>query len=224
MPTKKTSHTRNTGIEIRNGTVKTGGGAIIGRDQVYIENFKHVTVVLREPPKKSISTNLDRSADPSICPYPGLTHFYPEDASLFFGRDAEIDRLELSVTTRSLTVLIGASGSGKSSVVLAGLAPRLHARGRWRFTHFRIGTEPSKNPFLALARALVPLYVQSETDTERLKNTKQLAQSLQNGELLLQDVLADCRYKNKDKRILLIADQFEELFSLPDAEISLCRP
>jgi hypothetical protein len=53
---------------------------------------------------------------------------------------------------------VGASGSGKSSVVLAGLAPRLHGdrAGNWRFTHFRIGTELERNPFLALARALAP--------------------------------------------------------------------
>jgi hypothetical protein len=102
--------------------------------------------------------------------------------------------------------------------VLAGLAPRLHAQGLWRFTHFRLGTEPSKNPFLALARSLVPLYVESDTDTTRLKNIKQLAESLQNGDLTLNDVLADCRRRNKNIRILLIADQFEEVFALSHTE------
>jgi hypothetical protein len=63
--------------------------------------------------------------------------------------------------------------------VLAGLAPRLHSAGGWRFSHFRIGTELESNPFLGLSRALVPLYVASDSNTERLRNTRQLAASLQ---------------------------------------------
>ena len=113
-----------------------------------------------------------------------------------------------------MTALVGASGSGKSSVVLAGLAPHLQRAGGWRFSHFRIGTEREYNPFLALSRALVPLYVASESGYERLKNTKQLATNLQAGELTLQDIFADCRNRNKGTRILLIADQFEEAFTL----------
>jgi ABC-type multidrug transport system fused ATPase/permease subunit len=73
------------------------------------------------------------------CPYKGLAFFGPADAGRFFGRDAAIERLEAAVARHSFTALVGASGSGKSSVVLAGLAPRLHARGGWRVTYFRIG-------------------------------------------------------------------------------------
>jgi hypothetical protein len=218
MATKKTPQIRNASVGIRDSTIGTEGGDIVGRNKVYIENYTQVTVLLQQPPKLDSTTVRDDAPSPT-CPYPGLTNFNPEDAALFFGREAVVQRLEVSVTTRSLTILVGASGSGKSSVVLAGLAPRLHAHGLWRFTHFRIGIEPSKSPFLALARALVPLYVESETDTDRLKNTKQLAQSLQNGELQLSDVLADCRRRNNNKRILLIADQFEEVFALTDTEM-----
>ena len=64
------------------------------------------------------------------CPYPGLAYFGPDDADLFFGRDAAITRLAAAVGQQSLTALVGASGSGKSSVVLAGLAPRLQGAGR----------------------------------------------------------------------------------------------
>ena len=105
---------------------------------------------------------------------------------------------------------------GKSSVVLAGLAPRLQgdSAGNWRFSHFRIGTELESNPFLALARALAPLYVASNSDVERLRNTKLLATSLAAGELTLRDVFADCRSRNKGRRILLIVDQFEEAFTV----------
>ena len=59
------------------------------------------------------------------CPYPGLAYFGPQDATRFFGREKAIQALIGAVAKRSFTALVGASGSGKSSVVLAGLAPRL---------------------------------------------------------------------------------------------------
>jgi hypothetical protein len=183
-----------------NGTIETTitGGQIqgvAGAGTVHIENFTIYNRVVEEP------ATADAAAGPiAPCPYPGLAYFGPGDADLFFGRDAAIARLAEAVGRQSLTALVGASGSGKSSVVLAGLAPRLHAAGGWRFSHFRIGTELESNPFLALARALVPLYVASQSDTERLRNTRQLAASLQTGELTLRDVFADCRSRNKGTR------------------------
>jgi class 3 adenylate cyclase/WD40 repeat protein len=63
--------------------------------------------------------------DPTRSPYPGLASFGRDDADLFFGREEIVDRcLELFGADR-FVALVGASGSGKSSVVLAGIAPRL---------------------------------------------------------------------------------------------------
>jgi hypothetical protein len=193
----------------------TGGNVqgIAAAGTVVIENFTIYNRTVEEP----VVTDTGAESIPPN-PYPGLAYFGPDDADLFFGRDAAIIRLAEAVGRQGLTALVGASGSGKSSVVLAGLAPRLHGAGDWRFSHFRIGTELGRNPFLALARAVVPLYVASDSDTERLKNTKQLAESLQSGTLTLGDVFADCRSRNKGKRILLIADQFEEAFTLVEDE------
>src|SRR5215472_5029913 len=124
-----------------NGTIETTitGGQIqgvAGAGTVHIENFTIYNSAVEE------LAAADPTGEPlPPCPYPGLAYFGPEDADLFFGRDAAIARLAEAVGRRSLTVLVGASGSGKSSVVLAGLAPRLHRGGdEWRFTHFRIGT------------------------------------------------------------------------------------
>ena len=44
--------------------------------------------------------------------------------------------------TRNFIPVLGASGSGKSSVVLAGLVPKLQKEGNWQFTHFRPGSDP----------------------------------------------------------------------------------
>jgi WD40 repeat protein len=198
----------------------TGGQiqGIVGAGHVVIENLNFYS-------SRAVEEAGGAGADQPIppCPYPGLAYFGPGDADLFFGRDAAIARLVAAIGRQGLTALVGASGSGKSSVVLAGLAPRLHATSGWRFSHFRVGAELERNPFLALARALVPLYVASESDTERLRNTRQLAENLERGDLTLHDVFADCRSRNKATRILLIADQFEEAFTLIEDEAILHR-
>jgi hypothetical protein len=151
------------------------------------------------------------------CPYPGLAYFRPQDSALFFGRGAAITRLAAAVSRQTLTALVGASGSGKSSVVLAGLAPRLHGQGGWRFSHFRVGTEPDKNPFLALARALVPL-LGERSATDQLEEVQKLAIKLESGAVDLRNAMGACRAANPGKRILLIADQFEEVFTLTAGE------
>jgi WD40 repeat protein len=201
------------------GTIETtvAGGEIqgvVGAGTVVIENFTIYNRASEEPDTAAVG---DESIAP--CPYPGLAYFGPNDSALFFGRDAAIGRLTTAVSEQSFTALIGSSGSGKSSVVLAGLAPRLHGLGGWRFGHFRIGNELEHNPFLALARALVPLFMISADDLDRLANTKKLAALLRSGELTLGDVFADSRGRDKGGRILLIADQFEETFTLVEDEV-----
>ncbi len=147
------------------------------------------------------------------CPYPGLAYFGPNDASRFFGRERAVEALEEAVSKRSFTALVGASGSGKSSVVLAGLAPLLEAQGGWRSTYFRIGTEPDKNPFAALARGLSPMLGDGDV-VDRMTRAQKLANSLASGDISLAYVVGQCRAANAGKRILLIADQFEEVFTL----------
>jgi hypothetical protein len=108
-------------------TTITGGQiqGVAGAGSVVIENFTIYNRAVEETPAAE--------AGPiAPCPYPGLAYFGPSDAELFFGRDAAIERLAEAVGRQSLTTLVGASGSGKSSVVLAGLAPRLHEAGGWR--------------------------------------------------------------------------------------------
>ncbi|MET7481151.1 hypothetical protein ABZT17_43495 [Streptomyces sp. NPDC005648] len=61
-------------------------------------------------------------------PYRGLARFEPDDRHLFFGRDQAAGRLERLVCDHRLAVLFGASGSGKSSLLRAGLIPRLRER------------------------------------------------------------------------------------------------
>ena len=66
-------------------------------------------------------------AEPLPCPYPGLLAFGPEDAGLFFGRDQESDDISRRVRQQNFLLVVGPSGSGKSSLVSAGVLPRLTA-------------------------------------------------------------------------------------------------
>jgi hypothetical protein len=197
------------GTNIAGGVVQ----GVVGAESVCIVNLNFYGSALPAQPPQEV----DKGTIPP-CPYPGLAYFGPQDSALFFGREAAIARLDGAVARRTLTALVGASGSGKSSVVLAGLAPRLHTQGGWRFSHFRVGTEPSKNPFLALARALVPLLGEWGA-AEQLEEVQKLAVRLKSGAVGLPNVMGACRASNPGKRILLIADQFEEVFTLVSDEV-----
>ena len=153
------------------------------------------------------------SGAPPPRPQSRLVLFHPvpiqglpiSDADRFFGREKAIQALLADVSKRSFTALVGASGSGKSSVVLAGLAPRLSAQGGWRSTYFRIGTEPDKNPFVALARALVPLTGERGL-SDKLEEVQKLAEKLAAGSISLTNCIGQCRAANPGKHVLLIVD------------------
>ena len=109
------------------------------------------------------------------CPYRGLAPFRPQDAPFFFGREAFVEKLCTAICQGTLvTVVIGASGSGKSSAVYAGLLPRLGQDARWTNAHFR----PGGRPFDALAAALSPLLAPQLSSTDHLIETQKLASAL----------------------------------------------
>ncbi|NES22984.1 MAG: CHAT domain-containing protein, partial [Symploca sp. SIO3E6] len=85
------------------------------------------------------------------CPYQGLSAFREEDAPYFFGRESFTQQLVKAVQKQSFVPIVGASGSGKSSVVFAGLIPQLRSQGRVQIAALR----PGNRPFEALAAALL---------------------------------------------------------------------
>ncbi len=115
------------------------------------------------------------------CPYRGLAAFREEDAPFFFGREPFVDRLLAAVQQRSLVaVIVGSSGSGKSSAIYAGLIPQLRRHGS--DTHWRISDcRPGANPFQSLAAALVPLLEPDLWETDRLIETRKLGDALRDG-------------------------------------------
>ena len=180
-------------------TSATGNATITITNYYYREEAKLVP---------ADSTNSDSENLP--CPYRGLFHFGPDDAEFFFGREVFIEKLFTATQTRYFIPVLGASGSGKSSVVLAGLVPKLQNEGHWLFTHFR----PDSDPFHALALALVPLYTPNLDDTDKIIQARKLSKALGEGEIPLADVFAQIHQNHSTDRVLLIADQFEEIYTL----------
>jgi hypothetical protein len=87
------------------------------------------------------------AADGEECPYKGLAPFEEGDADWFFGREQLVGELAARTAAAGLLGVVGASGSGKSSVVRAGLLPSLSAgilpgSGRWRHVVIRPGEHP----------------------------------------------------------------------------------
>ncbi|HEX2844272.1 MAG TPA: BTAD domain-containing putative transcriptional regulator, partial [Candidatus Limnocylindria bacterium] len=92
-------------------------------------------------------------------PYKGLQAFGEEDAPDFFGREALVERLIAAIEAgQRMIALVGPSGSGKSSVVAAGLLPRLRAGGvpgseRWIIVSVSLGPDPAADVRAAVGHA-----------------------------------------------------------------------
>lgn len=147
-------------------------------------------------------------------PYRGLSAFGKEDAEFFFGRDTFIEQLLAAVRKKPLVPVIGRSGSGKSSVVFAGLIPKLEKEGGWLIADFR----PESSPFYNLAKDLNPLLTphwKTISNNDKRRENKNLANNLKQGVDALQDVITDILKDNASgHRFLLVVDQFEELYTI----------
>ena len=154
-------------------------------------------------------------------PYRGLESFDEAHAPFFFGHETFIDDLfqRLTLQRKNFVAVIGASGSGKSSVVRAGLIPRLRRQRPPKVTWDVAVFTPGERPWFRLADALGPLRFPDKNGTELDVEIDKLAKALQAGALGL-DSLLDRILQRQGRlhRLLLVVDQFEELFTLPPAQ------
>lgn len=151
----------------------------------------------------------------TVNPYRNLRYFREEDAPFFFGRDAFIDKLADAVQNHSFVGVVGASGSGKSSLVRAGLIPRLR-QGLGGHVWEVVTLVPGDRPLRALAVALAPL-LEPETPPgiRNLENIGILKDFLERGENELRDLVEEALQKQPGTdRLMLIVDQWEELYTL----------
>jgi len=146
-------------------------------------------------------------------PYVGLRYFEETDASLFYGRDEHTTELLGKLARNRFVAVIGSSGSGKSSLVRAGLLPELRsgmipqAGPRWTVVEFK----PGNAPLLELAEAL-----RSSLDVVDARAL------LEEGPLGIANAVAAARLAG-NTNVLVIADQFEEVFRFQREERDKCR-
>jgi tetratricopeptide (TPR) repeat protein/energy-coupling factor transporter ATP-binding protein EcfA2 len=138
----------------------------------------------------------------SACPYRGLNAFQELDSSVFFGRHRLTEQLVKSVQERPIVFVVGQSGSGKSSVVLAGLIPALkngvlQGSDKWQYLPRIV---PGTNPLKNLAYALDPQEPQSALQVENFKRDE---------EHLLKLI-----HRRGVTPAVVVVDQFEEAFTL----------
>ncbi len=138
------------------------------------------------------------------CPYKGLAAYQPEDAQFFFGREALVDELVRRVQLHQVLVVGGASGSGKSSLVRAGLIPALKAGAlpgseSWQVTLFTPGRDPFAELFFHIRKGSED--TGSAVSLEDLVAHPTLARHLGGTDASRQP-------------LVLCIDQFEELFTL----------
>lgn len=140
--------------------------------------------------------------DESKNPYRGLQPFEEKHSKLFFGRSELIEKLQNFVKTHPLTAVLGASGSGKSSLVKAGLIPKLKQQksDRWCIlSPIRLG----ETPFTALNNALV------DAQLPKIE--------LQNSQKTLTQSIAVWAKNHPNSQLLIFIDQSEEIITLcPD--------
>jgi len=159
-------------------------------------------------------TTIQAAPAPEICPYRGLEPFDEGHAEYFFGREPLTDELLNKLRTSNFLAVVGASGSGKSSLVRAGLVHKLQ-RGQTLSgsNHWQIRLiTPTEQPFKSLANAFIN---PAETVIDRAEQLRRAEMILQDGAGLTQLVKASLMSApTKNARFVLIIDQFEEVFTL----------
>ena len=153
--------------------------------------------------------------EPGESPFQGLQYFDEKDADRFFGRESLVAKITGRLATTRFLTIIGASGSGKSSVVRAGVIPALRRgerladgsmppanSGQW---DIRLLT-PTAHPLDALAASLT-------LGSDTLQATTDMRAGLTHAPQTLMTAARRLLAQNSRTHLLLVIDQFEEIFT-----------
>lgn len=165
-------------------------------------------------PNPSGETAAGASADH---PFIGLRPFTFADRRFFFGRDQQVDVLERLITSSPLVSVVGSSGSGKSSLVRAGLLPRLTSVAglrAWRWVALCPGEAPVRRLAEALARCNAAGNGTSDDPVVEAR-TDRIELVLRESSFGISDALTLLRDMEGSELIILV-DQFEEVFRFAD--------
>ncbi|MEU4803518.1 AAA family ATPase [Actinosynnema sp. NPDC023587] len=163
-----------------------------GDETEWARRWRELSTELAGPPTPT---------DGGVVPYPGLAPYEADDAEWFHGRQTLVGELAAKVAERRFTAVFGASGAGKSSLLRAGLVPRLTAEGTW-IALFTPGADPFGECAAHLARWL--------GTTAGVVRAELAADPANLHRLVRQALVAE----PPDRQVVLVVDQFEELFTL----------
>jgi tetratricopeptide (TPR) repeat protein len=164
-------------------------------------------------PRKPTSTALTRSGLSADRPFPGLRPYYLEDHDYFFGREDQIYALYRLFDHSRFVAVVGSSGSGKSSLVRAGLLPLIEKEsseptGRiWEMIQMHPGDMPIGNLAAAMARRFFP----REDANIAAARQERIKFALRRSSFGMSEALHEIEGLG-DTSIILVVDQFEELF------------
>jgi WD40 repeat protein len=151
---------------------------------------------------------------PGICPYRGLEVFREQDRAFFFGRESLVQRLMARLKSDRFLAFIGPSGSGKSSVLQAGLIPLL------RFDSLIALFTPRERPLEELALALRRAAAPNQLPYSTAQIVDQFNHSTDSLHYLAREILQLLPVDGSKpvQRFVVIVDQFEEIFTLSQSE------
>ena len=144
-------------------------------------------------------------------PFPGLRPFGSDDHHLFFGREEQTAALLQLLRKNRFLAVVGTSGSGKSSLVRAGMIAALyggtmtHAGSAWEVMILRPGGSPIEN----LAKAMVDADLYDAEDPNSLPRLKA---TLNRSRFGLVEAMKQSDVFEEGTNLLVVIDQFEELF------------
>jgi hypothetical protein len=199
---------------IEDGTNSSGGdpvsrNKIIHGDEVHGDKVMRDKIIFIQPPVEEVEVYLDRAIHaykdwiyqiivrpPTLRdrPYKSLYPFEIEDEGIFFGRDRAVDGLHEKLLDDRLTVLHARSGAGKTSLLNAGLSPRLIRERR-----LPVYARAYEDPALAIKRAIAPPSLGPWPELLR--------------KLTLHEFLGRaCQHLGQTRELVVLLDQFEEFF------------
>jgi hypothetical protein len=158
-------------------------------------------------------SNQDITTNALQNPFPGLRPFHPQEAHLFFGRDGQSEEILENLSGNKFAAILGASGSGKSSLIYCGLLPILHGgflhngRSKWHISISRPGIDPIASLAHSLAKTFSKTSKAEDIEADALINQAVIQRSAEGiSNVINQYGLAG------DSNVLILVDQFEELF------------
>ncbi len=194
-------------------SIDTGGGAHVAGDvnaTEFVGRDKITTIGYTVEQVSTLLTQIGSTFQPKPfdgrCPYLGLDAFSEDDADRFFGRETLVSELIERVKDSRFVVIAGPSGSGKSSLVRAGLIHVLKQGAlpnsdRWLYATLTPGRDPIESLALAMSRM-----AKSPDAGDYIRKNKTEADALHK---FSESILSD----RKDQRAVIFVDQFEEVFT-----------